>query len=196
MTESADMGNEKISRNSALVIIDLQKGITGMPVEPYDATTVVKNAAMLARKFRENSMLVVPVHVSGPMEIMLHPEIDDQGQQFSRPERPSDWDEFVKDIEVSSSDLVITKHQWGAFYGTGLDMQLRRRKIDTLVMCGIATTYGVESTARFAYEYGYNQIFVRDAMSDRSKEAHEASIKFVLSRIGKIRNADEVLSML
>lgn len=194
--ESAVMAKDKISRNAALVIIDLQKGITGMSVEPYDASTVISNAAKLARKFRESSMLVVPVHVSGPMEIMLHPEIDDQGQQFSRMGRPPDWDEFVEELEVSPGDLIVTKHQWGAFYGTGLDMQLRRRKIDTLVMCGIATTYGVESTARFAYEYGYNQIFVRDAMSDRSKNAHEASIEFVLSRIGKIRNTDEVISML
>lgn len=190
------MPGERLSERTALIIIDLQKGIASMPTEPYSSAAVIDNAAKLARRFREKGMLVVPVHVTGPMEIMLHPEIDDQGQQFTQGSRPPDWDVFVKELEVSPEDLIITKHQWGAFYGTGLDMQLRRRKIDTIVLCGIATTYGVESTARFAYEYGYNQLFAEDAMTDRSKEAHDASIKYVLSRVGKIRKTDQILSMI
>ncbi|MGP6240448.1 isochorismatase family protein [Cuniculiplasma sp. SKW4] len=109
---------------------------------------------------------------------------------------PDDWADFVQELNISKDDIIIEKKQWGAFYGTELDLQLRRRKIDTIVLCGIATTYGVESTARFAYEYGYNQIFASDAMGDMSEESHNASIKYVLKRIGMVLTTDEILKLL
>jgi nicotinamidase-related amidase len=88
---------------------------------------------------------------------------------------------------------VIAKRQWGAFYGTDLDLQLRRRKIDTIVLCGIATDFGVESTARFAYEYGYQQIFAEDAMASRSDEQHNAAVNFIFKRMGRVRKTGEIL---
>ena len=187
-----EKGNEKM----ALVIIDLQKGVTSMQCSPYPASSVVENAAKLARKCRESGVPIVAVRVTGPPELMLNPSTDSDNSSFSRRERPADWDKYVDDLELSERDILVTKHQWGAFYGTDLDIQLRRRSVDTIILCGIATTYGVESTARFAYEYGYNQIFVEDAMSDLSMEAHERSIKYVLTRIGKIRKTEEVLKMI
>ena len=90
-------------------------------------------------------------------------------------------------------DVVILKRQWGAFYGTDLDLQLRRRGIDTIVLCGISTVFGVESTARFAYEYGYQIIFAENAMSARSDEEHYAAINFIFKRIGRVRKTDEIL---
>ena len=85
---------------------------------------------------------------------------------------------------------------WGAFYGTDLEQQLRRRKIDTIILGGIATTYGVESTARFAYEYGFNQVFAEDAMTDLAEESHKVSVEFVLKRMGKVRKTQDILSSL
>ena len=108
---------------------------------------------------------------------------------------PDDWSEFADQMKPAESDIVITKRQWGAFYGTELDLQLRRG-IRTIVLCGIATNYGVESTARFAYEYGYGQIFAEDAMASMTAEAHEASVNFVLRRIGRVRKTDEILQAL
>jgi len=92
--------------------------------------------------------------------------------------------------------VVITKGQWGAFYGTDLDPRLRRGGLDTIVLTGVATTYGVESTARFAYEYGYQQIFAEDAMADLSKEAHDNAINLVLKRLGRVRKTSEILQAL
>ncbi|MFG1449328.1 MAG: hydrolase [Thermoplasmataceae archaeon] len=184
------------TERKALVIIDLQKGIASMNTSPHPASEVLENAGRLARKCREKNIPVVAVRVTGPMDIMLHPKVDGNASSFSRGERSADWDQYVDQLGIENGDILITKHQWGAFYGTDLDLQLRRRKIDTIILCGIATTYGVESTARFAYEYGYNQIFVEDAMSDMSAEAHEASLKFVLSRMGIIRKTDEAIKML
>jgi nicotinamidase-related amidase len=92
--------------------------------------------------------------------------------------------------------VIITKRQWGAFYGTELDLQLRRRGIDTIVLCGIATNWGVESTARDAYERGYQQIFVEDAMSARDAEGHSHTVASLFPRVGRVRSAEDVLAAL
>ncbi len=176
---------------TALVVIDLQKGITSMPSRPYSAQGVISNAFKLADVFRKNNMPVFLVHVEVTKETSLNVISD---QTFSRPTPPSsDWAEFVPELTPTPKDIVITKRQWGAFYGTDLDLQLRRRKIDTIVLCGISTDYGVESTARFAYEYGYQQIFVEDAMSSRSDEQHNAAVNFIFKRIGRVRKTDEIV---
>ena len=91
---------------------------------------------------------------------------------------------------------MITKKQWGAFYGTELELPLRRRGISTIVLCGVSTNYGVESTARFAYEYGFQQVFAEDAMSSGSAEMHNASIDYILKQIGRVRSTDEILGAL
>jgi len=102
-------------------------------------------------------MLVFLVHVVITKATILNPESD---ESFSHPATPSpDWSEFVPEIAPTSKDIVITKKQWRAFYGTDLELQLHRRGIDTIVLCGIATDFGVESTARFAYEYGLSSDF-------------------------------------
>jgi nicotinamidase-related amidase len=91
---------------------------------------------------------------------------------------------------------VIVKRQWGAFYGTELDLQLRRRKIETIVLCGISTNIGVETTPRDAYQRGYNQIFAMDAMAAASKEEHEASMKYIFPRIRLLRTTNDIVNAL
>ena len=182
---------------TALVVIDLQKGIVGRPCQPYDSNLVVKNASSIARAFRKNQMPVFLVRVtpSADMKDRLKPIIDPSAQTFSAGNSP-DWAEIIPELGPEPGDFVITKRQWGAFYGTDLDLQLRRRNIDTIVLCGIATNFGVESTARFAYEYGYQQIFAEDAMSGRSKEEHDNTIKNIFPRMGRIRKTENILAEL
>jgi nicotinamidase-related amidase len=181
-------------KKTCLVVIDLQKGIVGMPTQPFDTKTVIANAAKLAKAFRENQMPVFLVHVVRSQGTALHANADET--MPSRGEMPKDWADIVPELGPDSTDVVITKRQWGAFYGTDLDLRLRRGGLDTIVLAGIATTYGVESTARFAYEYGYQQIFAEDAMSDRSAEAHKNAIELVLKRIGRVRKTSEILQAL
>jgi nicotinamidase-related amidase len=107
---------------------------------------------------------------------------------------PPDWSEIVPEMGPRPGDVVITKRQWGAFYGTALDLQLRRRGIRTLVFGGIATNFGVESTARDAYERGFEQIFVEDAMSGLTADAHHFAITTIFPRMGRIRSTDDVLA--
>jgi nicotinamidase-related amidase len=177
-------------RTTALVVIDLQRGIAGRPTEPHAAGEVVGNAAKLVQAFRKNGMPVFLVHVVTTPETALKVQSD---ESFSRPPAmPPDWSEFVPELAPVPSDIVIAKKQWGAFYGTDLELQLRRRGVDTIVLCGISTEYGVESTARFAYEYGFQQVFAEDAMSSMSAEAHNAAVRFIFKRMGRVRKTGEI----
>ena len=179
---------------TALVVIDLQKGIVaaGRILAPHSAETVVRNAARLAETFRSHGMPVVLVHVVTAPAERLNVVADDPGWRPSGPPAP-DASEFLPELAPRMGDIPIVKKQWGAFYGTELELQLRRRGITTIVLCGVATNYGVESTARFAYEYGFQQVFAEDAMSSGSAEMHQASINYVLKRIGRVRTTDEIL---
>jgi nicotinamidase-related amidase len=190
------MAEFKVDLNkTALVVIDLQKGIAAMhrKLEPYTADQVVANVSKLVGRFRALGMPVFLVHVmSIDGKDMLRP-LTDQQVQWNSSQRPADWAEFVEEIRPTEKDIVITKRQWGAFYGTELDLHLRRRGIETIVLCGVSTNIGVETTAREAYQRGYNQIFVTDAMTANSKDEHEATLKFIFPRIGLLRTTDQVL---
>jgi len=178
-------------KRTALVVIDLQKGIATRPTEPYTAREVVTNAARLADAFRRRGMPVFLVHVVSSPGTMLRVTSD---EQFVRPDPlPPGWSDFVAEMGPQPTDIIISKRQWGAFYGTDLELQLRRRGLTTIVLCGISTNFGVESTARFAYEYGFEQVFAEDAMASMSVEGHAATIKFIFPRMGKVRSTQEIL---
>ena len=188
------MSNLSIDKSTtALVVIDLQKGIVGRPTAPYSTDTVVKNAAALADACRQHDMPVFLVHVNASPDgkDMLHP-IADTAMSWQNP--PADWADIVPELGLKSGDFVITKHQWGAFYGTELELQLRRRGMTTIILCGISTSIGVESTARFAYEYGFQQIFAEDAMAAMSAEEHQATVSKIFLRIGLVRKTGEILT--
>jgi nicotinamidase-related amidase len=109
---------------------------------------------------------------------------------------PPDWMEFVPELDRQPGDLAILKRQWGAFYGTDLDLQLRRRALTTIVLCGIATEFGVESTARDAYEHCYELIFAADAMTGMTAESHANSIERIFPRLGRVRSTDQIVAAL
>lgn len=182
--------------STALVVIDLQKGIMAMPTHPHDAAKVVRNAASLADAFRKNGMPVFLVHVVASEADRLKPIADQQPWSTSGQQPPRDWADIMPELGPKEKDVVITKKQWGAFYGTELDLQLRRRGMNTIVLCGVSTNAGVESTARFAYEYGYQQIFAEDATAARSAEEHNNTLNFTLKRIGRVRSTERILTTL
>ncbi len=190
------MGELFDKSKTALIVIDLQKGIVNKQTYPHSSNSIVSNAAKLAEVFRKNNAPVFLVRVTPSPDIKdgLKP-ITDNTAQTSDTMNP-DWAEIVSELGPKKGDFVITKRQWGAFHGTELDLQLRRRKIETIVLCGISTNIGVESTARFAYEYGYQQVFVEDAMaSGKSQEEHEATINYVFPRMGRVRKTHDILAV-
>jgi nicotinamidase-related amidase len=180
------------AEKTALVVIDLQSGIanSSRPCSPYTCGQVVQNASNLINKFTEKGAFVVLVRVSSiDGKDMVKPNTDSKTNPMQYPEG---WDSLVPEIANTKNAHIITKRQWGAFYGTDLDLQLRRRGIDTIVLCGISTSIGVDTTAREAYQHGYNQIFVEDTMTASTKEEHEYVCKNIFPRIGKIRTCEEI----
>jgi nicotinamidase-related amidase len=177
-------------KSTALVLIDLQKWITGFPVEPHSSVVVIKNASVLVNQFRELNAPVFLVRVAFPAGAAALNLITDAPAPLPASE-PEGWYELaVKPLE---NDILILKRQWGAFYGTELDLQLRRRHVDTLVIGGIATNFGVESTARAAYELGYQLVLAEDAMSGLSKGSHEFAIQNIFPRLGRVRTTVEIV---
>jgi nicotinamidase-related amidase len=174
---------------TALVLIDLQKGIVGRPLAPYSGADVLTSAIALAERFRRVGAPVVLVNVgfsSDFKDALRQPA--DQPMPIPPGGFPPDFMELADGL-AQPGDLRITKRQWGAFYGTELDLQLRRRGVQAIVLGGMATNIGVESTARQAWEHGYAVILVEDATTGQSAEMHAFAIKNIFPRLGKIASS-------
>src|SRR5579872_7455784 len=179
-------------KKTALVVIDLQQGVLAMSTEPRPASAVLANALLLTKAFRERDAFVVLVRVdfASDDEDMLR--VDADSPTVLPKDRPQHWSALAPGL-AGEGDHCVVKKQWGAFYGTDLDLQLRRRSIHTIVLCGIATCFGVESTARAAYELGYAQVFAEDAMASRSAAEHEHTVTRIFPRIGRVRKVEDVI---
>ena len=182
-------------KKTALVLIDLQQGIVGRPLAPRSGPEVVKNASRLASEFRAHGATVVLVRVAFEPDFrdLLNPPADAPAQ-FNPASLPPSWAQIVPELGPKPGDLVITKRQWGAFHGTDLDLQLRRRGVGTIVLGGISTNIGVESTARSAFEHGYAQVFAEDAMASMGAEMHDFTVKNIFPRIGNVRSTEQVIA--
>ncbi|WP_036172488.1 isochorismatase family protein [Massilia sp. 9096] len=179
---------------TALVLIDLQNFNVKSDTAPYKTDTVVGNCAMLAGEMRDRGAMVVYVRVLADQ--LLAPPADAPMRAPGSPPPPPDAILFAPEAQLQATDLVITKRQWGAFYATELDQMLRRRRIKTLILGGIATNMGVESTARAAFDMGYELIFAEDAMSAKKTEAHQASVEGAFRTMGRVRKTQQIIDAL
>ena len=177
------------AKTTALILIDLQKGVLARPVAPHPAQAVYQRSMRLAQRCRASGAQVVRVRVSFSSDLAdaLRSPVD---QPTNYAALPPDWDEFPE--APHPSDLIITKHQWGAFYGTELDLQLRRRGMTRIILGGISTNIGVESTARSAAEHGYELVMAEDLCSAGSAEMHEFSFKHILPRLARITTSEAI----
>ncbi|MER5305044.1 isochorismatase family protein [Streptomyces lasiicapitis] len=174
---------------TALVLVDLQKGITALP-SVHPSEQIVERGARLADAFRAKGLPVVLVHVVGGAPGRT------EGELRGRGEVPADWAELRPELNRRDSDIVVTKHQWGAFYGTDLDLQLRRRGVTQVVIGGIATSIGVESTARAAHEHGYHVTIAVDAVTDLDERTHRNSVERIFPRLGETDTTDAIIKLL
>ena len=181
--------------STALVVVHLQNVTMAMTTAPHTAQDVLANSLRLADRCRTHGALVVLIRVSvgvrGAMQ--LRPQIDAPFPAFKVPER---WDEFPPELGPRDFDVVVTSFNWGGFFATDLDQQLRRRAIKTLLIGGIATNFGVESTARQAHEAGYELVLVEDAMGGFEADEHRFAVERIFPRIGRVRSTREVLEAL
>jgi nicotinamidase-related amidase len=179
-------------KSTALVLIDLQKGITGRPTAPHSSSDVISRAVLLADAFRARGSMVVLVRVTfaadGSDRLKTPTDV-----QFPSAALTPDWADIVPELGPKPGDIVVTKRQWGAFYGTDLELHLARRGIKTIVIGGISTNFGVESTARDAYERAYALVFAEDATSSMNADAHTFAIANIFPRLGLVRQTSDVL---
>lgn len=184
-----------LDARTALVLIDLQNGVIAAPTTPHTGPEVLARAVELADAFRSHGALVVLVRVS-----IAADGSDATPGRTEAPRRsgtpPQGWDVIADDLAGHPEDIIVTKRNWGAFYGTDLDLQLRRRGITQIVLAGIATSIGVESTARAAHEHGYHVTLATDAMSDLNPQAHRNSIEQIFPRLGETGTTAEIIELL
>lgn len=173
-------------KTTALVLIDLQNGIVAGSYAPRSGEEVLETAKVVAARFRQARAAVVLVNVGWASDFGdALPQDVDQPPQRPAGGLPPDWSALAEGL-ARPGDIRITKRQWGAFHGTELDLQLRRRGIQTIVLGGLVTNFGVESTARQAWERGYETILLKDVCAAPSAELQELAFRFIFPRIGRV----------
>lgn len=182
------MAATQIDPKTALVTIDLQKGIVSPPTA-HPVEGVLKNAGALAEAFRAHHLPVVLVHVSG-----MTPGRTEKPLMSGQP--PADWTEMVPELHEQPSDHIVTKQTWGAFSNTLLAEYLKAQGVTQVVVAGISTSIGVESTARSAYELGFNVTLAVDAMTDTDADAHENSVTRIFPKLGETGTTAEIVALL
>ncbi len=180
-----------IDAKPALIVIDLQKGLMTVPTV-HRVQDVVARAADLARAFRRHQVPVVLVNATG----RAPGRTDVDGTRRSDLTPAPDWADLVDELDVHPDDHRVTKQRWGAFHDTPLHARLQELGVTQLVLAGIATSAGVESTARAAHEHGYHVVLAVDAMTDRDPDAHENSVSRIFPKLGETATTAEIIDLL
>ena len=180
-------------KRTALVLIDLQNAIVGINPVPHTAAQVVENSKKLADAFRVHGAPVVYVRVD--LNDLMKLPVDQPHNRGDEP-LPAAASEIAPSAGFQAGDILVTKRHWGAFAGTDLEQRLKSRGIDTVVLTGISTNAGVESTARQGTGLGFAFVLVEDACSSQDAEHHRFAFENIFPRLTRVRSTDEVLASL
>lgn len=173
---------------TALIVVDLQRGIVGFPFTHPIAEVIDRTRALLD-VFRWNALPIVLVNVAGRAPGRTEEPARVQAM-------PEGWIDLIPELDPQPSDILLTKRTWGAFAGTDLEFRLKEKRVTQVVVAGVATGTGVESTARQAYEQGFNVTLAVDAMTDARPEAHAWSLSHVFPRLGETGTTQEIIDLL
>jgi nicotinamidase-related amidase len=176
-----------LDAKTALLVVDLQKGIVGLPTA-HPMADVMANTVKLLGAFRRRGLPVVLINVAGGAPGRVE-------QSRARGEMPAGWTDLVPELDRQPSDHVVTKRTWGAFTNTDLEQRLRQAGVTQVVIAGVATGAGVESTARHAHELGFNVALAVDAMTDLSAEAHDHSVERIFPRLGETGTTKQITDL-
>ncbi len=177
-----------IDKNTALIVIDLQKGILAMVGEVQRRAVLTQTRALLDT-FRALNLPVVLVQVIGAAPGRVE-------QKRPHSPRAEDWDELAAELAVQPSDYRLSKERWGAFSNSKLHPYLQERGVTQIVLAGISTSIGVESSARSAYALGYHVTLAIDAMANTNAEAHDNSLRRIFPRLGETGSTAEIIALL
>ncbi|WP_323989978.1 cysteine hydrolase [Nguyenibacter sp. L1] len=184
----AVMAATQLDPRTALIVVDLQKIVASMP-SAHPFAEVLKNASRLADAFRQRDLPVILVNVVG-----MAPGRTEQSR--SGGDLPPDWSELLPNLNQQPQDHLVSKKTWGAFTNTGLEDYLKSAGITHVVVCGVATSVGVESTARQAHELGFNVTLAVDAMTDLGAEAHANSVERIFPKLGETATTQDIIDLL
>ncbi|MBB2928053.1 isochorismatase family protein [Paraburkholderia silvatlantica] len=182
------MNATRLDLKTALIVIDLQKIVASIPAA-HPFTNVLENACHLAANFRQHGLPVVLVNVVGTAPGRTE-------QHHAGGALPPDWSELLPELNQQPQDHLVSKKTWGAFTGTGLEAHLKSAGVTQVVICGVATSVGVESTARQAHELGFNVTLAVDAMTDISAQAHANSLERIFPKLGETGTTREIVNLL
>jgi nicotinamidase-related amidase len=177
---------------TAPVLIDLQNGIVSRSTAPHTAAEIVERSGRLAKAFREKGSPIVYVRVD--MADFLQLPVDAPPFNPGTPPPPASASELVPEAGFQPGDILITKRHWGAFAGTDLEQSLKQRGINTIVLTGIASNIGVESTARQGTGLGFAFVIVEDACGTTDEETHRSVFEKTFPRLARVRKTEEVLT--
>ena len=173
---------------TALLVIDLQKGIVAMTTH-HPMAGIVARSVSLIEAFRQRALPVVLVNVDGAPPGRTEASL-------GLGDLPPDWADLVPELDPQPGDILITKRARGAFAKTALEATLRDLSVTQVVIVGVATGSGVESTARQAFDLGFNVTIAVDAITDRSVEIHEHAVRWIFPRLGETGATVDILALL
>jgi nicotinamidase-related amidase len=177
-----------LDSTTALIVVDLQVGLLGLPTA-HRFDDIVANAVKLSEAFRAKGLPVVLVNVDGGA-----PGRTERGASVR--DFPDGWTELLPALNQQPGDKVVTKRTWGAFHNTDLAQHLSGLGVTQVVVVGVSTSAGVESTARQAYEHGLNVTLATDAMTDSNPAAHENRVAHIFPKLGETGSTEEILGLL
>ncbi len=190
---AADLGID--AKTTALVLVDFQNFTKAMKTVPHSGAETLANGVKLADACRAKGVLVVLIRVGHPANHTPHPNVPND-EAFAGFEYPPNPMEICAELGPKDGDVIVDKYNWGAFYQTNLDAQLRRRGIRTLIVGGLVSHIGVDTTMRQAQERNYAQILAVDAISAFELSQHEHFVKHVAPRLSRVRTTDEIVAAL
>lgn len=196
--------------HTAILIVDVQNdfcaGNGAMHREGRDLTLVqamVPRLARLvgtARATRAPCVWIRNVYNTGPNWYLSEVWLEQatrrrKGLYVERPVcEPGGWGGDFYHVRPRPDEVIVTKHRYGAFESTDLDLVLRSRGIRTVVMTGVATNVCVETTARQAFLRDYYVVFTRDCTATYTKAEHDATLHNIDQFFGQVVTADEVIA--
>jgi len=196
---------------TALLFFDMLNGHIKKDDPKTDARykPVIAAAVRLLDEARQHGMMVAyaaanhradnltSAHTLRDTDGRLNPIPADHPPEFKPIVAGGTWEAAVIDeIAPAPEDYLVPKYRWSAFYQTYLDLALRTRGIDTLIIAGGSTDVGVASTAYSARDMDYNLVFASDACTSPETDNHDQFMRRIFPRMGRVRNAGQIAGMI
>jgi len=192
-------------KNIALVIIDVQndycssKSPATRGGDHEFKREASRNTSKILEAARRTKIPVIHVKT-------IHSEWTDSPVWITRRENPGLvcrvgswgqewWDEFPENWPLPT-EYVVVKHRWSAFHGTDLDLVLRSKRIESIILAGLSSAGCVDATAKDAFMLDYGVVILSDCTSAKTRESHESSLQRISHHHGILADSREVLSIL